>query len=172
MKPEQALLRIALDLNASMASADRLQRLLDVVRQVIRCDASAILELVGRELVPLATHGLAPDVMGRRFARDEQPRLEIVLAKGAPVHFSADSPLPDPYDGLLSINPDATLSVHACLGCPLVAKGEVIGILTADSLEPGAFDDLDPDFLETLGALAGAALHTGRLIEALEAPAR
>jgi anaerobic nitric oxide reductase transcription regulator len=130
------------------------------------------MELTGDELVPLATHGLAPEVLGRRFARREHPRLDLVLARRAPVRFAADSSLPDPYDGLLLVNPDATRDVHACLGCPLVADGKVIGILTADALEPGAFDQLDDRFLQMLGALAGAALHTARLIDALEGASR
>ncbi len=48
----------------------------------------------------------------------------------------------------------------------------MIGLLTADALEPGAFDGLDHHFLRMLGALAGAALNTGRLIEALEKASR
>ena len=113
------------------------------------------MELAGDDLVPLATHGLAPEVLGRRFARREHPRLDLVVARRAPVRFAADSSMPDPYDGLLLVNPDATRHVHACLGCPLVAGETVIGILTADALEPGAFDDLDDRFLRMLGALAG-----------------
>lgn len=168
----EPLLSIAVDLTASLASEDRLQRLVDAVRAAIPCDAAAVLALTGDELVPLATHGLAPEVFGRRFRRSEHPRLDVIVARGEPVRFPADSRLPDPYDGLLLVNPDATRDVHACLGCPLVEGGTVIGVLTADALEPGAFDDLDEGFLRMLGALAGAALHTGRLIESLEAASR
>lgn len=166
------LLSIALDLTASLASKDRLARLLEAVRRAIPCDAAAVLQLDGDELIPLATHGLAPEVLGRRFARREHPRLDVVVARGAPVRFPADGSLPDPYDGLLLVNPDATRDVHACLGCPLMEGERVIGVLTADALEPGAFDDLDDRFLEMLGALAGAALNTGHLIEALVAASR
>jgi anaerobic nitric oxide reductase transcription regulator len=172
MRPQDALLSIAVDLTASLASEDRLARLLDALRQTIPCDAAAVLALSGDELVPLVTHGLAPEVLGRRFHRREHPRLDVVLAKGVPIRFPADSPLPDPYDGLVLLNPDATRDVHACLGCPLVAGDTVIGVLTADALAPGAFDGLDDHFLQMLGALAGAALSTGRLIAALEAASR
>ncbi len=168
----EPLLSIAVDLTASLASEDRLQRLVDAVRAAIPCDAAAVLALTGDELIPLATHGLAPEVLGRRFCRSENPRLDVIVAREEPVRFPADSQLPDPYDGLLLVNPDATRDVHACLGCPLVEGGNVIGVLTADALEPGSFDDLDEGFLRMLGALAGAALHTGRLIESLEAASR
>ncbi len=169
MRRRESLLSIAVDLTASLASQDRLQRLLDAVRAAVPCDAAAVLALAGDELVPLATYGLAPEVLGRRFARREHPRLDVIVSRGAPVRFPAHSRLPDPYDGLLLVNPDATRDVHACLGCPLVEGGSVIGVLTADALEPGAFDDLDESFLRMLGALAGAALQTSRLIESLEA---
>ncbi len=169
---QDPLLSIAIDLTASLASGDRLSRLLDAVRQAIPCDAAAVMELAGEELVPLATHGLAPEVLGRRFHRGEHPRLDLVLARESPIRFPSDSALPDPYDGLLLVNPDATRDVHACLGCPLLEGDAVIGVLTADALEPGAFDDLDDHFLRMIGALAGAALNTGRLIEALEATSR
>lgn len=172
MNDLDALLSIAVDLTAALASQDRLARLLEAVRRSIPCDAAAVLELVGDELVPLATHGLAPEVLGRRFARREHPRLDVVVARKAPVRFPAHSSLPDPYDGLLLANPDATRDVHACLGCPLMEGESVIGVLTADALEPGAFDELDDGFLRMLGALAGAALHTGRIIEALEVTSR
>ncbi|OQX68122.1 MAG: nitric oxide reductase transcription regulator [Sorangiineae bacterium NIC37A_2] len=166
------LLSIALDLSQALASEDRLARLLDAVRRAIPCDAAAVLELVGDELVPLATHGLVPEVLGRRFPRSEHPRFDVVVARGVPVLFSADSPLPDPYDGLLLKNPNATCDVHACLACPLIENQKVIGVLTADSLDPGAFDGLDEGSLRMLGALAGATLRTMRLIDALEAASR
>jgi anaerobic nitric oxide reductase transcription regulator len=168
MDVQDALLSIAVDLTASLASSDRLSRLLEALRGAIPCDATAVLSLDGDELIPVAIHGLAPEVLGRRFRRAEHPRLDIVVARGVPVRFPADSPLPDPYDGLLLANPDATRNVHACLGCPLLAGDAVFGVLTADALEPGAFDAIDDQFLRMLGALAGAAMKTGRLLEALE----
>jgi anaerobic nitric oxide reductase transcription regulator len=100
------------------------------------------------------------------------PRLDIICASDAPTRFPADSDLPDPYDGL--VVGDAVLEhghVHSCLGCPLRVAGELVGVLTADAVEPGAFDDLDDAFLEHLAALAGASLRTNALIEALQARA-
>jgi transcriptional regulator with GAF, ATPase, and Fis domain len=61
-----ALLSIAVDLTASLASQDRLTRLLEAVRRAIPCDAAAVLELAEDDLIPLAIHGLAPEVLGRR----------------------------------------------------------------------------------------------------------
>ncbi len=164
------LLPIALDMTASLPAQDRSKRLVDAVVRALPCDAAVLLRLVGDELVPVAAHGLAPDVLGRRFARAQHPRLDIICRHDEPTLFPADSPLPDPYDGLVDGAPH--LDVHACLGCPLRVEGELVGVLTADALEPGVFDRVDKRFLVHLAALAAAALRTSDLIEALERTAR
>jgi anaerobic nitric oxide reductase transcription regulator len=104
----------------------------------------------------------------RRFGRREHARLDAILNSGEPVLFPADSPLPDPFDGLLISDPGASQQVHACFGCRLVQGERVVGALTADALAPHAFNDLDLSAIRTLGALAGAAMHTTALIDALE----
>jgi anaerobic nitric oxide reductase transcription regulator len=162
------LLQIAVDLTRSLAAGDRYQRVLAAVRSAIPCDATALLALDGGDLVPLAVHGLAPQVLGMRFPLARHPRLDAIARSDGPVRFAADSGLPDPFDGLVSGAPHALHGVHDCLGCPLVVEGGVVGVLTADALAPGAFDGLDRAFLTALGALAGAALHTTRLIETVE----
>jgi anaerobic nitric oxide reductase transcription regulator len=168
-RPEiAALLEIARDLTASLAAEDRYARLLETIRRVIPCDAACLLRLDGTELVPLAAHGLVPAALARRYDRRDHPRLDTILRSSEPVRFPSDSPLADPFDGLLEDDPHALDHIHACLGCALTEGGEVVGALTADALEPHAFDHLDTWFLATLGALAGAAVRTTGLIEALE----
>jgi anaerobic nitric oxide reductase transcription regulator len=168
MSDLQALLAIAADLTSSLAAQDRYDRLLAAVREVIPCDAASLMRLDGDELVPLASYGLAPEALGKRYLRREHPRLEMIVRSNEPVRFAPDSPLPDPFDGLLAADPSALRQIHACLGCPLHEAGEVVGVLTVDALEPGRFDRLDQEFLATLGALAGAALRTTALIEVSE----
>jgi anaerobic nitric oxide reductase transcription regulator len=162
------LLDIARDLTSSLAASNRYARLIRAIRRVIPCDAASLLRLDGQELVPLAGYGLTASALARRYARRDHPRLDIILRSSEPVRFPPDSPLPDPFDGGLSAAPGPLHKVHACLGCVLTDAGEVVGALTADALEPHSFDHLDQRFLATLGALAGAALRTTSLIEALE----
>jgi anaerobic nitric oxide reductase transcription regulator len=164
-------LSIALDLTASLATADRYRRLLEAVRHLIPCDAAALLRLEGDALVPIATHGLTPDAIGRSYARAEHPRLDVICGADQPVLFPADSPLPDPFDGMLARDASALRHVHACLGCPLRVDGQLVGALTADALDPEAFNRLDRRLLAFLGALAGAAMRTSNLIDALESTA-
>jgi len=167
-EPLEVLLEIVGDLTASLAARDRYERLLSAVRRLVPYDAACLLRLQGDDLVPLAGHGLVPGALERPYPRSRHPRLEAILRSEAPLLFPHDSPLPDPFDGLLVADPHALDRIHACLGCALTADGEVVGALTADALDPEAFDGLDGRLLATLGALAGAALRTASLIEALE----
>ena len=169
MEPLAALEKIAVTLTESLRASDRYERLLGAVREAIPCDATALLALQDDALVPLAVHGLSSQVLGMRFKPADHPRLAAVVRSKRPVRFPADSSLPDPFDGLVSHAPDALSDVHDCLGCPLVADGHVVGVLTADALAVGAFDQLDQELLVALGALAGATLQTARLIETIEA---
>jgi anaerobic nitric oxide reductase transcription regulator len=160
------LLAIALDMTSSLSAADRSRRLVEAVARALPADAVVLLRLEGEHLVPSAASGLARDVLGRRFARAEHPRLDILCRAEGPTIFPADSSLPDPYDGLVDGAPQ--LDVHSCLGCPLRVEGELVGVLTADALRAGAFDGVERRFLEHLAALSAAALRTSDLIDALE----
>lgn len=160
------LASIAIELQSGVSRGDRFQRLVTALRRVLRCDASALLRYEQRQFRPLATDGLSPDVLGRRFALEAHPRLEAIARAGDVVRFPADSGLPDPYDGLI---PDhETLKVHACVGLPLFAGAELIGALTLDGLNPRQFDDFSDDELRLIAALAAGALDNALLIERLE----
>lgn len=162
------LLELARDLTRSLAEKDRYERLLSAMRRLIACDAACLLRLDGDLLVPVAGHGLTDEALVRRYPRAEHPRLDIILSSDGAVRFPVDSVLPDPFDGYLASDPRALQHIHACLGCPLTEGGRVVGALTADALSPDAFDTLDPQWLEALAALAGAAMHTAALIESIE----
>lgn len=116
--------------------------LLELMASHLPCDACALLWRDDRanQLVPLATRGLSPDTLGRRFALDDHPRLRAIAEAGpAPLRFPAGCELPDPYDGLI---PDAgdRLHVHDCVGVPLSVHGRPWGMLTLDALSEGRFD--------------------------------
>jgi len=163
-----ALVSIALDLTAAMTAKDRYERLLVAIEKVLPYDAAALMRVEGNLVIPVAARGLLPDAVGREYGRSSHPRLDIICNSDEPVLFPSDSTLPDPFDGLLSADADALSHIHACLGCPLRVDSTLIGVLTADALNPEAFDDMDPRFLKAVGALAGAQMQTANLIDALE----
>ena len=164
----ETLLSIAVDLTLSLSSKDRAGRLMKAVRALLPCDAASLLLLESGDILrPLATHGLISSVVGMRFPLGEFSRLAKAIEFGEPIElFDEDGP--DPFDGLLQIDSTALRRVHACLGCPLVVEGEVVGLLTADALNPNAFKEIKPDTLKWLSVLAGAVVSTIRLVDNLE----
>ena len=158
---------IAVDLTANLASADRLDRLVEAIQRFIPADAVAILRYDRDALTPVAARGLAPETMARRFVPAEHPRLAQILRAPGPVRFT-DQRLPDPFDGLLQADPGGLGRVHACMGSPLTVGGETIGVITFDDLTPEAFDAFDDEHVATAAALAAACVRTGLLISALE----
>ena len=159
---------LPLDLTRSLGAEDRYGRLLDAVTDLVPCDATCVLRREHDAFVPIVSRGLTQDAAGRRLVAGDHPRLDVIAAADEPVRFPPGSKLSDPFDGLLAADQTALSDVHACLGWPLRADGELVGPMTADALDAHAFDDLDPRVLSWLGALAGAAVHTSLLIESLQ----
>jgi len=167
----KTLLAMAADLTAAISAKDRYLRLLESLKRAIPYDAATLLRVENNLLIPVATKGLASDAMGRQFDREDHPRLKIICHSEEPVRFEADSQLPDPFDGLLEDVEITSQKIHSCLGCPLIINNKLIGVLTADAVDPLAFTNLDQDFLKAVGSLAGAQLQTTNLIDALEVSA-
>jgi len=162
-----AIIELALNLAGSLNTTDRFDRLLDTVRKTIVCDAVALLSFHGDILKPIALQGLSRDTLGRRFRVADHPRFSALCKSKRPIRFAADSPLPDPYDGLLVDRP-GDLPVHSCMGLPLYYDDKLLGLLTIDSLTPHIFEDIAERTLEVISAMASATLNTAFLIEQLE----
>lgn len=171
MENFDALALIALDLTRALSATDRYGRLLNALGRVIPYDAAALMCLENGELMPIATRGLSADTMGRRFDVRNEPRLKAICEADGPVRFASDDPSPDPFDGLLEGDPSGTHRIHACLGCPLKVEGRLIGTLTADALDPTAFEGLDLNFLRAVAALASAQMQIAELMDKLESTA-
>lgn len=145
------------DLTHELPADVRYRRLLDTLRAILPCDAVALLRLDGDTLIPLATHGLSDDTLGRRFRIAEHPRLQAIIDAPRALLFPPDAALPDPYDGLVQTD-SPHLEVHDCMGCTLRVGSKAWGMLTVDALEAGRFSDHDLDVLDTFASLASATV--------------
>lgn len=172
MKNTQTLIEIALNLNTALSSADKYRELLRIIRKVIPYDASVLMIYDEQKLIPLESFGLTPEATEKTYSLKENPRLDIIFHSKVPVRFPVDCDLPDPFDGMVASDPRALEHVHSCLGCPLIVDGKTIGVLTADSLSPHAFDELSDDNLMGLAALAAATLRTSLALDALQEAAK
>ncbi len=161
-----ALVPLVDDLSRELAEGERYRRLLEAVRGLLPCDATALLKLEGDYLVPLAVDGLSSDTLGRRFRVSEHPRFRHLLEADEPTHFPVDSDLPDPYDGLVE-GVEGKLEVHDCLGCALYVQEKPWGLLTLDALDAGRFSQADLDALQAFAILAAATVNVADRIQRL-----
>ena len=161
-----ALIPLVNDLSRDLADSERYQRLVDTMQALFPCDAAALLRLDADTLVPLAISGFSSDTLGRRFRVKEHPRFAKLLAHESPTRFPADSPLPDPYDGLVHAH-DGGLEVHDCMGCPILMNGRPWGLLTLDALAPDRFEQVDMASLQAFASLAAATVNVVERISML-----
>lgn len=153
------------DLTTELPHAVRLQRLVSTLREYFQCGAVALLRLEGHCLRPLAVEGLVKEALGRRFEVALHPRLAAILARRDPTLFDPASELPDPYDGLLDSQVDASLHVHDCMGVSLYVESTLWGALTLDALTAGTFDNEARTALSHYTLLIEAAIRMTRLEE-------
>jgi len=162
----ETLLPLVRDLSLALPQHERYRRLLAALRGLFPSDAAALLRLDGDMLVPLAVDGLTADTLGRRFRVAEHPRFVQLLANPGPTRFPADSPLPDPYDGLVQ-GVRGHLPVHDCLGCALIVDGRAWGLVTLDALDPARFARIDMAALQAFSSLASATVSVVERIDSL-----
>ncbi|WP_341667787.1 nitric oxide reductase transcriptional regulator NorR [Alcaligenes sp. SDU_A2] len=153
------------DLATDIPGALRLQRMVQLVARYFACDAVGLLKLDDTVLRIVAASGLSNDTMGRHFVIADHPRFARILASRSPIRFEPDSPLPDPYDGLLDDKRGLPLPVHDCVGIALHLKGIPWGILTLDALQPGTFSEQALIELQRCSLVLESAIRVSELEE-------
>ncbi len=151
------------DLVTDLPAAVRYERLVITLQSHFGCQAVALLQLELEQLRPVAAVGLQQEVLGRRFLIEQHPRLRTILQSRQAVHFSPDSELPDPYDGLVDGMLGQALPVHDCMGISLYVDGKCWGVLTLDALQAGTFSRLTILELQRFSLVVEAMLRVGAL---------
>tara|TARA_R110000868_G_C10951030_1_gene767800 strand:+ start:2664 stop:4217 length:1554 start_codon:yes stop_codon:yes gene_type:complete len=154
------------DLSRELPVGVRYRRLLEAIRHTIPCDAIALLRLSGEALRPIAFLGLREETRGRHFHPDHHPRLKQILEHQQLIRFPADSPLPDPYDGLMHLS-GIDSRVHDCMGISIQVDGRNWGVITLDASRPGQFDETIPHAEELAITLTRAVITAAERIETL-----
>ena len=166
----EAIGPLVADLANALPAELRYRRLLQTLRQLVPCDAVALLRLDGQVLEPVAVLGLSPDTLGRRFAVADHPRLQTLLASPQALCFPPDCELPDPYDGLIE-GDGSRLEVHDCMGAALRVGEATWGLLTLDALDAGRFTAEHLRLLELYAGLAAATVVSAERMQQLSTSA-
>ncbi|MGZ8902561.1 MAG: nitric oxide reductase transcriptional regulator NorR [Methylobacter sp.] len=169
---EVAVREAVLSLTATLSMKDRYTKFLNIFARVTGNHACALLRHQDGMLIPVATLGLAPEVMGQTFIPEQHPRLAAIIQSRIPVRFPSNDPRPDPYDALLLDDPGGKMGVHSCMGCSLYNENTLFGVLSADAREPGLFDHIEDRIFQVFAAIATVALRYETYISTLEKLAR
>lgn len=150
------------DLTQDLPPIERLQRLVQTIKEQFRCGAVGLLMIEEDSLRLLAADGLSYEALGRRFKITEHPRLERILTSKHATKFEAESNLPDPYDGLLDNRQGEPLLVHDCIGISLYIDKRLWGCLTLDA-HLDTFSDDSIAYLESHQDLIQAVIRISLL---------
>jgi PAS domain S-box-containing protein len=163
-----ALAESASEITASLDLEEVLQRILTQISAALRVEV-VILALVdphGDSLTfQASSSGTEDGIIGHRINLGEG--LAGQVAKEGKGQIIPEAALDDRYS--IDFTRNSAFNIRAIACAPLIARGEVIGILEAINPKGGKFD---PDALEVLtgiGSLAGSAIDHARLFEQLQA---
>jgi anti-sigma regulatory factor (Ser/Thr protein kinase)/putative methionine-R-sulfoxide reductase with GAF domain len=159
-----ALYRISDPVLAELALEPLLEELLVRIRDTLEVDTVAILLVYEEEgvLIPRAAKGLEEEVERRvRIGLGTGFAGRIASAR-TPIYI-ADVRKADVVNPVLREK-----GVRSLLGVPLIAEGELIGVLHVGTLQPREFTEDDAAVLQLAAARAAPAIARARVFEALE----
>ncbi|MCC6906073.1 MAG: PAS domain-containing sensor histidine kinase [Anaerolineae bacterium] len=166
----EALRDTAATLNSTLELSEVLQRILVNVERVVHHSIANIMLVdeygyaqVARSL-GYQEHGIDPSMLHAiRLKVTDTPNLRLMEETGKPVmvpsvnndgHWISDSRT-DPW-------------IQSNLGAPIISRGEVLGFLMLDSLQPHSFTEDQAHRLSALADQAAIAIRNARIYEAAQ----
>jgi len=166
-----ALLEVGRDVASTLALDPLLTTILEQLKTVVDYTSAGIAILDNDELEMLDFTGPIPrqKMVGTRIGLDHDSGYQRVVFSKEPViigNLWADDPLLQ----AMWVAQDTELieylrSVHSWLGVPLIAKGNLIGILRIDHIEPGHFSQHHAQQALAFANHAAIAIENARLYE-------
>jgi len=127
------LLNTAKALSTTLDFDKLLERILDELQHVAPYDTASISMLRDERGWTIAVRGLE-HALARRFVLEDRPLVQRIVRAGEPVIVPDVRQEPD-----LALD-EASAQARARLGAPLIAKGEIIGVLIMNSRHPYTYD--------------------------------
>lgn len=161
-RQEAETLREAVSMLTSTLNLEQvLDQILVQLEQVVAYDSASVLLLQNDHLYLQAGRGFPAeiDVVGQYFLADNELFREVQRTK-RPLYL-ADTSQDPRFKGWGGIN-----YIRGWLSVPLISRGEVIGLLTIDSRNVGAYNELDITLTQSLAGHAAVAIQNAQLYEA------
>ncbi len=147
----------------ALSGALTLDQVMDVVLgealRLIPCDRCALLVLEPDGTFQMARSLGAPSVTERNPQQAERETLRILRETGRPLI------IPNCDQDPRWVHSPTSVPVRSWLGAPLVHRGEFLGTLNLDSLQPNFFTHEDAALAQALATQVAAAIYTARQYE-------
>ncbi|KPV51766.1 hypothetical protein SE17_19355, partial [Kouleothrix aurantiaca] len=155
------LREVAQTLTSVLALDDITQLILEQLRRVVPYDTASLMLRDDDMLVIQATRGFDEE----HRLEVEQLRFDLATDKTMAHIIETRQPLvvEDAQVNPYFVPVEGTEHIHGWLGAPLLLDDEVIGLLTVDSRDVGAYDEEDAQLAFALASLAAQAIRNGRL---------
>ena len=149
-------------INAAADLPELLERVLSSLFEIVPAERGAILlwDAANRRWLPAAARTRAS---GRHQIAVSHAIIEEAFESGGPV-LSPDAAADARFGPTESIE---AYSIRAAICCPLLVRGERIGVLHLDTSHPGAFSEEDARLVAAVGNQAAIAIANARLFEEL-----
>jgi len=154
----ERLQETAVLINSSLDLREVLELILDQLAQVVPYDSGAIHILEPDATRVIAVRDLPPEEIGRRYPLDQYP-YNRRLARGEGPIVIED--VRENGEGWMVV--EGLEHVRANIGVSLWVRDGVIGALTIDSHQPGAYTEADARVVEAFAQQAAIAIENARL---------
>jgi GAF domain-containing protein len=158
----ETLREAASTLAASFDLHQILETLLAFLRRVVDYDSACVFLLEGKVIRAMAASGHpAPEkILGQSFPLDNDQLMPEIYQTGTPLI------LQDAQQDPRFLGWGGTEYIRGWMGIPLWARGQIIGILTVDSRQPGAYSPGEAALAQAFANQAAIALDNMQLLEA------
>ena len=175
-KLANTLIEVSREVSGTLHYREVLDRILEQIQTVVSYDSAAIMLLPahltepdGTQLVVVAAQGFDDYLVGREIVFNPNNPGAKVFQTQQPIVLE-DTRTEPSWD---SATPDLNMShIRAWLGVPLIAKNQVIGLITLDKNEPGYYSEKDAVVAFAIARQVGVAVENARLHAQSEATLR
>ncbi len=162
--PETSEFDLLHDIGSRMAASDEfhevLERVVNFVLAVVKCDSCFVYVLEKDDLVLRASKNPHPEVVDRLKLRVGQGITGWVAEHGQPVAIKSDA-LHDSRFRLFNDLPEDHF--EAFLSVPIMCRGKLVGVINVQHRQPHEYTKREIKVISTLGFLVGGEIEMARL---------
>ena len=151
-------------IGSRMAAADPLhevlERIVDFVAAVVKCDSCFVYVLEAKELVLRASKNPHPEVVDRLKLQVGQGITGWVAEHRKPVAVASNASRDSRFQYFNELPEDR---YEAFLSVPVICRNKLVGVINLQHRQPHAYSHAEIQLISTIGFLVGAEIEMARL---------